>query len=145
MKDITAMDEEDLLEALLRSSHHVIEGVGSLLEEFDLCTTEFAVLEAIHALGPQPIQAVAARVLVTSGSMTHTVNQLEKKGLLRRERSREDGRTYYLILTPQGRRLIARALRRHQAYISSAFSALSQRDMEAVIPLLRRIYEPRQD
>jgi MarR family 2-MHQ and catechol resistance regulon transcriptional repressor len=139
------MEEEDVLEALLRSSHHVIEGVGSLLSEYDLCTTEFAVLEAVHALGPQPIQAVAARVLVTSGSMTHTVNELARKGLIRREHSREDGRTWYLHLTPQGKRLIARALKKHQAYLSAVFSPLSQKERDLLVPLLRRLYEPQQD
>lgn len=132
---------EDLLEALIRSTSRILSGVSQLLREYSLCTTEFAVLEAIHALGPQPIQKVAERVLVTSGSMTHTVDQMIAKGLIVRVRCTRDARRFYLHLTPEGSRVIEAALPKHNAYIAEIFAPLSAEEKtsvtQALAPLMR--------
>ncbi len=133
---------EDLLEALLRSSRTTLAGVEQVLKEYGLCPTEFGVLEAVAALGPQPIQVLAARVLVTSGSMTYTVNQLRRKGLIARVCSREDARRWYLHLTPEGDLLIRRALRAHNQRVAHLFAPLPDRDKHELIRLLTPLFQP---
>lgn len=72
--------------------------MNAIFKDFDLGITEFGLLEAIHSLGPQPIQILANRILITSGSMTYTVNQLIKKGLIQREIFSDDNRIFFLSL-----------------------------------------------
>lgn len=133
---------EALLEALLCSGRAALTGVEQILKEYGLCPTEFGVLEAISVLGPQPIQVLAARVLVTSGSMTYTVNQLRKKGLVIRVCSQEDARRCYLHLTPKGALLTQRALRAHNLRVARLFAPLSEGDKTELIRLLSPLVQP---
>lgn len=45
---------------------------------------------------------------VDAGAMTRTIDRLEHKGLVRRERSGEDRREVILVLTPEGEKAAAR-------------------------------------
>ena len=59
----------------------------------------YAVLEVLLHKGALPVNAIGEKVLLTSGSMTTAVQRLEKKGLVRRERSEGDARVVLVHLT----------------------------------------------
>ncbi|RAR57646.1 DNA-binding MarR family transcriptional regulator [Onishia taeanensis] len=63
-----------------------------------------------YALSPGDLMA---STLVTSGTMTHRIDQLVKAGLVERVRNAEDGRGFLISLTPQGRELIDEAVSAH--------------------------------
>ncbi len=52
---------------------------------------------------------LAKRLLLAQSSVTELVDRVEQAGLVRRERSADDGRVVYLRLTPEGERRFARA------------------------------------
>src|SRR5579872_4830635 len=81
----------------------------------DLCPTDFAALEALLHKGPLTITEIQAKVLLASGSMTAAVDRLEKKGFIKRGGSSTDRRAKVLRLTPEGKRVVEAAFRRHAA------------------------------
>ena len=72
-------------------------------------------------------------------SLTPVLNDLERRGLLVRRRTRADQRTYRLSLTPAGRRLLAgltRCAREHEEKLDEIIGAKEQK---AFVRALRRI------
>jgi len=138
--DNSGFPNEYLLEALFRASRTTLNCIERILKEFNLCPTEFGVLEAITVLGPQPIQVIATRILITSGSMTYTVNQLIKKGFITRVCSKDDARRCYLHLTPKGNILIKKALKAHNDQVAISFAPLAEDEKKTLTRLLTTIY-----
>ena len=61
--------------------------------------SDFAILELLMHKGPQPVNVIGTKILLTSGSITTAVKRLEQRGLVRRERSRQDARVVFVHLT----------------------------------------------
>ena len=110
-------------------------GVG----ESGLCLTDFAALEALLHKGPLTITELQAKVLLASGSMTATVDRLEKKGLVVRRPAPGDRRAKVLELTPEGRRLVDPAFRRHAAELEAAMAVLNQTENRQLYALLKKL------
>jgi len=70
--------------------------------------TAAATLAAIERLGPQRLTVLAAREGVTQPAMTQLISRLEESGLVRREASPEDGRVVLVVITDEGRAVLAR-------------------------------------
>ena len=68
--------------SIFRSMDFFKNNLGNIFKKYDLIGTEFGILEAIHTLGPQPIQVLSKRILLTSGGMSYTKKQLIKKELI---------------------------------------------------------------
>jgi DNA-binding MarR family transcriptional regulator len=70
--------------------------------------TAAATLSAIERLGPQRLTVLAAREGVSQPAMTQLISRLEESGLVRREASPEDGRVVLVVITDEGRAVLAR-------------------------------------
>src|SRR5512139_2902665 len=68
----------------------------------DLTWSQFAVLEALYHLGPLTQGEVSAKVLRSGSNMTTVIDNLERDGLVRRERDAEDRRVIHVHLTDAG-------------------------------------------
>ena len=101
--------------------------------------SDFAALEALLHKGPLPVNAIAEKVFLTSGSMTVAVDRLESKGLVQRKADASDRRTRVVHLTPKGEALIATAFRDHAAALERAVEGLSQAERAEVIRLLKKL------
>jgi MarR family 2-MHQ and catechol resistance regulon transcriptional repressor len=109
------------------------------VEPHGLAPSEFAALEALYHKGDLPVGDVSERVLLTSGSMTHVVDKLERRGLLARRRCAEDQRITYLSITSAGRALMASIFPAHAEAIRHATAGLGPDDKRALIVLLKRL------
>jgi DNA-binding MarR family transcriptional regulator len=112
------------------------------LEQQGLTSADWKVLTALRWQGkPYRRSAgdLAKRSDLSSGAMTNRLDQLEEEGLVRRLRDPDDRRGVLVELTEKGRK-------RHQAAIgvqakkeALLAEALSERDMEQLNSLLRRV------
>src|SRR4030095_10500497 len=68
----------------------------------DLTYSQFAVLEALYHLGPMNQSEVSHKVLKSGSNMTTVIDNLERDGLVRRERDAEDRRVIHVHLTESG-------------------------------------------
>jgi MarR family 2-MHQ and catechol resistance regulon transcriptional repressor len=101
--------------------------------------SDFAALEALLHKGPLPVNAIAEKVFLTSGSMTAAVDRLESKGLVQRKADASDRRARVVHLTPKGEALIATAFRDHAAALERAVEGLSQAERAELIRLLKTL------
>ena len=88
----------------------------------DLTYSQFAVLEALYHLGPMTAGEVSQKVLKSGSNMTLVIDNLERDGLVRRERDAQDRRVIRVVGDLSNDELAAQAL----DLPSHAFSAASR-------------------
>src|SRR5579859_1668268 len=100
---------------LLRAAGSTSARLNGLLADARVTESQFAVLEALYHLGPMHQCRVAEKVQRTGGNITLVVDNLEKRGLVKRQREARDRRFITVHLTPEGKRLVKQVLPRHVA------------------------------
>lgn len=124
---------------LMRATQLLEVQLSRALANHDLTISQLGVLEALLHLGPMSQTALGEKLLRTGGSVTVCVNRLEKRGLVERRRSKEDGRVQVLHLTPAGRRLIKKVFPVHMKGIVSAMGALSATEQNELARLCKEL------
>ena len=96
-----------------------------LLAEYGLTESQLGTLEALHYLGPMCQSDIGDKLLVTGGNMTMVVNNLEKRGLVSRQRDQQDRRQITVSLTNTGQKLIDELFPKHAQNIVNLMGTLS--------------------
>jgi DNA-binding MarR family transcriptional regulator len=126
----------------------VYEGISRRLErelrdELDLPD---GWLEVLLRIGRTPGQAVpmtqlAEMVMFSSGGFTKLADRMERAGLIRREPCSSDRRSHLATLTPDGRRVLDRALAVHvpgiQRHVVDHLSGEQRRQLDEILRTLR--------
>ena len=102
------MTLDALAAALTTDLEQIFRLFRSLSPASGLSMTAAATLAGIERLGPQRLTVLAAREGVTQPAMTQLISRLEESGLVRREASPEDGRVVMVVITDEGRSVLAR-------------------------------------
>ncbi|MFU8848033.1 MAG: MarR family winged helix-turn-helix transcriptional regulator [Opitutales bacterium] len=106
-------------------------GFGSL--------TDFAVLEVLLHKGSLPVNAIGEKVLLTSGSITTAVDRLERRALVKREKSELDRRVVQVHLTESGRELITGAFEQHAENLNLLFQVFNDEERAQFAKLSRKL------
>lgn len=109
------------------------------LEEAGLTSGQFAVLEALFHVGPLCLGDLARRILTSSGNLTLVIDNLEKRGLVRRQQQGRDKRFIRASITPAGRKLIARIFPDHSQRIVEVMGRLTAAEQEQLGRLCRKL------
>ncbi|MBD2870245.1 MarR family winged helix-turn-helix transcriptional regulator [Paenibacillus arenilitoris] len=139
MADAKANDALQLFIALSRASQWVNAHADRDIRRMGLNRTEFGVLELLYHKGPQPLQQIGGKVLMSSGNITYVVDKLEKKHMVRRRASTEDRRLIYAELTEQGAKFIEDVFPSHEAAIGEAVAGLSSEEKQLASVLLKKL------
>ena len=129
----------DLFIKLERAHNAVLSVAQEQIRAAGLTVSQFGVLEALYHLGPLCQRALADKILKTGGNMTTVIDNLERNGLVRRERSAEDRRFITVHLTDDGRALVAQIFPAHAEDISRAFAALDDAEQRTLADLLKKL------
>ena len=126
--------------AVMRVQQIVLGAVDEVLRPFDLT---FARYEALVLLqfsrkGSLPLGKMGERLMIHPTSVTNIVDRLEAQGFLRRVPHPTDRRTTLAEITDEGREIVAEATRA-VTEASFAMDGLSERELEQLIRLLRKI------
>ena len=124
---------------LTRASERLWNRLARGLEREDLTPSQFGALEALYHLGPMCQRDLGERILRTSGNMTMVVGNLERRGLVRRERSAEDHRYNQVHLTVEGERLVRRVFPGHADAITRELAILTQEEQRTLGNLCRKL------
>jgi MarR family transcriptional regulator, 2-MHQ and catechol-resistance regulon repressor len=105
----------------------------------DLTPSQFGVLEILYHLGPLTLGDISAKALKSGSNMTTVVDNLERDGLVRRERDADDRRVIYVHLTEAGSNKIEAVLPAHVAALVDEFSVLTAKEQEALGELCKKL------
>lgn len=113
------------------------------LHPFGITGTQFAMLKTV-ADGMGETAADLCRLLhYDTGSMTRLIDRLEAKGLVRRERSKNDRRVVTLRITSAGRALLPRLRDSAARVVQSMLTGFSATEVKDLRQFLDRMIENR--
>lgn len=124
---------------LMRAAESVSARVHTRLSEYALTPSQFGVLDALFHLGPLTQGDLARKILKSSGNITMVVDNLEKRGLVKRKRGEEDRRFNSVRLTEKGRSLFKRIFPGHVRAIVDEMEALTGNEQDELGRLCRAV------
>lgn len=124
---------------LMRAAESVTGRVGRLMSAAGLTISQFGVMEALHHKGPLCQRDIAAKILKSTGNITLVIDNLEKQGLVKRERISDDRRYLTVKLTGKGEALISTVFADVEAAIVAEMSALTVEDQEILGRLCKKL------
>ncbi len=104
-----------------------------------LTESQFGVLEALWHLGPMPQVRLCEKLLVSGSNLTTVVDNLERRGLVRRDPNPEDRRAHLVRLSARGEALIAQAFPPHADRIRGLLGALGPAEQRELGRLARKL------
>jgi MarR family transcriptional regulator, 2-MHQ and catechol-resistance regulon repressor len=105
----------------------------------DLTYSQFAVLETLYHLGPMTQGEISQKVLKSVSNMTTVIDNLERDGLVRRERDANDRRVIHVHLTEAGSSKLETVFPAHVAALVEEFSILSAKEQEMLGELCKKL------
>ncbi len=129
----------DLFIVLARAYNSVIAHSTRSIQSYGLNSTEFGVLDLLYHKGPQPLQKIGEKVLISSGNITYVVDKLQNKKLLVRIASPDDRRVIFADLTEEGKAFIEDVFPQHQNTIVDSVAGLDLEEKRQVIELLKKL------
>lgn len=115
----------DVYIKLMRAAAAVETRVNQHLATHGLTISQFGVLETLYHLGSLCQKDIAAKILKSTGNLTIVIDNLEKRGLVLRQRNTDDRRRVDVYLTPDGHALIEAIFPTHVAMVSADVGILT--------------------
>ncbi len=123
----------DVLVHLFNEIMRLEEDVIITDEYSDITNNEMHVIDAVGPEGGK-MSSVAAKLRITVGSLTTSMNGLVLKGYVERQRSEEDRRVVNVSLTDKG----LKAYEQHRKYHMQMIDAMMRTMDEEEIPILAK-------
>lgn len=132
-------DPMALIGRLMRVSRYLSQEMADTFAKFGLTGAGFDVLATLlrsghpHALSPNQLLST---MMITSGTMTNRIDQLEKLALVKRIKSTEDRRSVLIALTDKGRAIVDDAVTAHVATQTRLVAVLSEKERQVLNQIL---------
>jgi MarR family 2-MHQ and catechol resistance regulon transcriptional repressor len=123
----------------MRAAESMTARIHRHLSATGLTISQFAVLEALYQLGPLSQREIGKKILRSSGNITMVIDNLEKNGLVRRERHEADRRFFIVHLTDKGYHLINKIFPPHAAVIAKDLGVLTAAEQDALARLCKKL------
>ena len=134
--------EQATWRAFLRGGYLLMESLEAALAEHGMRMGEYEILSMVSEAPGQRLRmsALADRVVQSRSRLTHTATRMERLGLVRRHRIREDGRGVVLHLTPAGQALLDEMAPVHVASVRDGLvDHMSRAELEMMGAVMRRV------
>lgn len=126
-----------ILHTYLQTSRRMAVGFQGCLGRLNLTYPQTVTLMILDADGPMPISELAGAVGSANSTISGVVDRLERLGLVRRERSEQDRRKIFVVVTERYLEL----KRETASYVSDRFaeslSGLSEEEQKNILCGLR--------
>jgi DNA-binding MarR family transcriptional regulator len=131
--------DDDLVDAFLSASRALVGvAVQSLAAGgSDLTLPQHRALVLLALRGPQRIRDLAELLGVNSSTATRHCDRLERRGLVQRERSADDGRAVCVSVTDVGHQVVDSVTRARRRQISAILETMPVRSRGPLLAALR--------
>jgi DNA-binding MarR family transcriptional regulator len=148
VKSFTATQQEqthlmETYDQVLVSLRQIIRAIDlhskRLERESGLTGPQLLVMQLIGSAGEITAGVVARKISLSQATVTSILDRLERKGLLRRERSTDDKRKVMVTLTEAGGKALEKAPTLMQESFIKAFNRLDDREQALILSSLQRV------
>ena len=140
-KPFSSLQQEAHL-SVVRTASALTDQVEDLLKPYGISSTQYNVLRILRGAGETglPTLEIAQRMIERTPGITRLLDRLEDKGLVSRERSKDDRRLVLVRITKVGRDLIARLDGPFDALDEKVLSEFDQAELRTLVRLLERLH-----
>lgn len=116
--------------ALMRIQQLIVKRIDGALQQHRLTFAQYEALLLLHFSreGSLPLGRMGQRLMVHPATVTTTVDLLEEKGFVRREKAARDRRQVLAVITPEGRAVAAKAT---ESVVAIRYGLLEMTTLEA--------------
>lgn len=129
----------EVLVRLFRNINAIEENIVKQSGYPNMTINDMHVIEAIGTQEPKNMTAVAHALMVTTGTLTISVNSLVKKGFVERTRSEKDRRVVLVSLTEKGRKAYIEHQKFHEDMVKAVMKELNEEEQEVLGKALGRL------
>jgi len=130
----------DTLIKLVRAANTVGARLyAPIAREHGLTESQLGVLEALYHLGPMAQTQLCGKILKSGSNLTTVVDNLERRGWVRRERDSADRRVQVVHLTAAGKRAIEHAFPDHVERVADLLCTLTRDEQKQLGRLCRKL------
>jgi DNA-binding MarR family transcriptional regulator len=104
-----------------------------------LTHAQFDIVATLGNTSGMSYKELGQRTLITKGTLTGVIERLEQKGLVLRERSGNDKRSFFVRLTAAGDAVFAEVFPKVTAQGAALFASYTEADFEALEAPLRQL------
>ena len=126
-------------------AYHALQSYSSRhLRDLGLTVPQFDIIAILGTTRRVPLKELGSKAMIAKGTLTGIVDRLEQKGLIRRTTSRDDRRSFLVVLTAEGEATFERVFEEQLAYLKSPFEKLSSdelKQMEAAFRCFRQLFD----
>lgn len=141
LETLTGPEDHDDLRLWLRllTCCNLIEGDirGRLRTEYETTLPRFDLMAQLHrAPEGMKMSELSRHMMVTNGNITGITDQLEKEGLVQRNKVLTDRRSSLIKLTPKGKRTFKKMAGSHEQWIQDLLAGLSDKSRKNLFEAL---------
>lgn len=124
---------------LIRSADSLNAISYLFLSKVNLTESQFLILDALFHLGDLSQKELAKKLLKSGGNITMVVDNLEARGLVKRNRGKKDRRLFYVHLTTKGENQINNVLRDFVKLITHEMKKLDSSEQKELQRICKKI------
>ncbi len=139
-KAIHLLEEEATLN-IIRTADHLNQKLMDVLKPYGISGTQYNVLRILRGAGESGASCkdVGARMVTRDPDITRLMDRLEKRGILTRDRAKEDRRVVTHRLTESGFELVNQLDRPIETLHQKAMQGLKAEQLRSLIGLLEAL------
>jgi DNA-binding MarR family transcriptional regulator len=131
--------EDEIVASLRRIVRAIDLQSRRIVESCGLTGPQLVLLRETHRLGGASVSALARAVNLSQPTVSGILERLEKRGLLRRDRSEQDRRSLFVSVTPEGARILEDAPSLLQDRFLEELARLEEWERTQVLATLQRV------
>jgi DNA-binding MarR family transcriptional regulator len=114
---------------------------GDSVRRHGLTHAQFDIIATLGNTPGMSYKELGERTLITKGTLTGVIERLEQKGLVVRERSSDDKRSFFVRLLPAGEAVFCDVFPQVIAHGKQLFANYSDAEFDALDAVLRKLRE----
>lgn len=115
------------------------EKLGKDLEDRGMPHSEYPMLAHLNEVGRAKTQKLGEVAVITSGTITHTVNKLVKQGYVVKVQDETDRRVYWVELTDEGRQAFEKVHVEHIKYLNYLLEDFTEEEKQLMIASMKQL------
>lgn len=112
-----------------------------LFQPYDVTSEQWSIMFCLIGEEGMTHKELASRTEKDRANVTRLVDQLERKGLVKRVNNPEDRRSIFLHLTEEGKKIVQALIPIEQAFIRNLLKGVSEEELEQFTATIHKLNE----
>ncbi|WP_414839288.1 MarR family winged helix-turn-helix transcriptional regulator [Carnobacterium sp. TMP28] len=120
-----------------KMAHALQENLSKNLEELGMPFSLYPILAYLNEVERAKTQKLGEVAVISSGTITHTVNKLLKSHDVEKIQDEQDKRIFWIQITKEGKKRFEAVHSKHMEYLDELLKEFTEEDKVALIELMK--------